>query len=159
TLKGDFEYPHLIVPVDSAHPEKPYGTSYFGQVSSSISSIFNFDIPVSYTGKSCSLIFFLPPKGSLETSDYNLTGPGAIGISALNYPANDTTTYNNKPSALTDLGEGTFQQNKTYTFATFSCPAGSTIGFELSGKGDTSFTWFQDYNPQPIGLYITVCKK
>ncbi|PMD16270.1 hypothetical protein NA56DRAFT_753356 [Hyaloscypha hepaticicola] len=38
-LNGAYEYPHLIVPIDSSNPEKAVGTSYFGKVSSSISSI------------------------------------------------------------------------------------------------------------------------
>merc|ERR1711939_444695 len=49
-LDGEYQYPHLIVPVSSENKDKAYGTSYNGTISPSVSSIFNFDLPYSYEG-------------------------------------------------------------------------------------------------------------
>merc|ERR1711939_1282273 len=65
--EGSYETPHLIVPVNKGSPDESYGTSYFGQVNSTTSSIFNFDIPSSYEGKTCSVVFLFPKKEDLET--------------------------------------------------------------------------------------------
>merc|ERR1712072_976022 len=51
--EGSYETPHLIVPVNKDSPDESYGTSYFGQVNSTTSSIFNFDVPYDYEGKTC----------------------------------------------------------------------------------------------------------
>jgi hypothetical protein len=59
-LNGIFQSPHLIIPIDSSNPNRGPGTSYFGEVTPTISSIFNFDIPASDTGKACSLVFLFP---------------------------------------------------------------------------------------------------
>merc|ERR1712157_625938 len=53
-LDGEYQYPHLIVPVSSENKDKAYGTSYNGTISPSVSSIFNFDLPYSYEGQTCS---------------------------------------------------------------------------------------------------------
>ena len=39
----------------------------------------------------------------------------------------------------------------------FPCPAGTAVSFELKASGDTHLKYFQDWNPSPIGLYITKC--
>ena len=43
--------------------------------------------------------------------------------------------------------------------ASFDCPAGEEVSFKIAaaGGGDdaTSLRFFQDYNPCPIGLFIT----
>ena len=44
-----------------------------------------------------------------------------------------------------------------YTIASFPCPAGQTVSYEVKAVGDTYLRDFQDYNPSPIGVYITKC--
>ncbi|KAG9666571.1 hypothetical protein KCU85_g4123, partial [Aureobasidium melanogenum] len=156
-LSGDYQYPHLIIPVDSKQPDKAFGTQYNGTVSSSVSSLFNFDIPSSDSGKTCSLVFLFPKQADLETSSFDFTGAGDIDFAMLKGPASSSTTYNNKPGVATDYGVTKVAPGNSYTIATFACPANSAIGFSLSASDDTQLSFFQDYNPSPIGLYITVC--
>lgn len=78
-----YQYPHLIVPVSSASPDTAYGTGYNGIVNSTVSTIFNFDIPSSYSGKTCSLVFLFPLQSQLETSSYTFSGNGAIDFKQL----------------------------------------------------------------------------
>ncbi|KAG5939974.1 hypothetical protein E4U60_000701 [Claviceps pazoutovae] len=96
-LDGAYEFPHLIIPVDKSNPDKVYGTSFFGEVTPSRSSIFNFDIPVRDRDKTCTLIFLFPDQSQLETSSYTLYGDGKIHALALDRFANTSTTWNNKP--------------------------------------------------------------
>ncbi|KAG5924690.1 hypothetical protein E4U61_007365 [Claviceps capensis] len=67
-LDGAYEFPHLIIPVDKSNPDKAYGTSFFGEVTPSRSSISNFDIPVSDRNKTYTLILLFPNQSQLETS-------------------------------------------------------------------------------------------
>ena len=173
---GSYEFPHLIVPVNSSSPDTASGTSYFGTVSPSVSSIFNFDVPSSDSGKTCSLVFLFPKKEDLETSDYSFSGDGKIDIAKLSKPASESTTSSNMPSVSQDLGQITISPGNSYVVSTFSCPAGETVAYEMKDAGDTNLHFFQDYNPSPyvfprrvevsehlltcdfsLGLYITTC--
>ncbi|KAJ5171709.1 hypothetical protein N7492_004302 [Penicillium capsulatum] len=146
---GNYEYPHLIVPVNSTSPDTAFGSGYFGTVSPSISSIFNFDIPSSDAGKTCSLVFLFPKKSDLETSSYEFSGNGKIDISKLSKAATDKTTRNNMPSVSQDLGQITISPGNSYLVSTFSCPAGEAVAYEMKDAGDTNLHFFQDYNPSP----------
>ncbi|CAN9284165.1 unnamed protein product [Alternaria alternata] len=156
-LNGNYQYPHLIVPVDSEHPDKAYGTSYNGTISAHICTIFNFDIPASYAGKTCSAMFMLPKKEDLETSDYTISGQGECTVSKLKGNANTQTTWNNAPAKAGDLASVQLSPGNTYTVESGDCEAGKTVSYEICGSGDFSINYFQDYNPSPIGMYIRQC--
>lgn len=148
-LSGNYEYPHLIVPIDSSHPNKAEGTSYFGRVTDTISTIFDFDIPSEDSGKTCSLIFLFPKQEDLETSSFTFHGDGKIDVSKLQSPATEKTTFNNAPGVAQDYGTTTVAPGNSYLIATFDCPANQRVGFEVSNAGSTDFRFFQDYNPSP----------
>ncbi|KAL9028591.1 MAG: hypothetical protein Q9196_003064 [Gyalolechia fulgens] len=157
-LSGDFEFPHLIVPVDQSHPDTAANTGFNGHFSPTISTIFNFDLPSSLEGRTCSLVFLFPQRESLQTSNYTLSGTGGINVTRLLAPADSATTYNNQPAvnvtvgAIPDLQAGT-----SYTLGTGGCFVGTRIGYKVSATGSLDLNYFQDYHPAPIGLYITVC--
>jgi hypothetical protein len=69
-IRGDYEFPHLIVPVDKQYPDKAYGNKLNGTFSDNICSIFNFDIHPRFAGKTCTLVFLFPDQKDLETSAY-----------------------------------------------------------------------------------------
>ncbi|KAI9727356.1 MAG: hypothetical protein M1828_006976 [Chrysothrix sp. TS-e1954] len=157
-LSGAYEYPHLIVPISSVQADRAYGTSYNGTVSQTESSLFNFDIPQSDEGKTCSLVFLLPTKDELETSSFALTGYGGLDVKGLSKPATESTTYNSCPSKTGEVGSvKDVTPGNSYVIGSFECPAGKAVGYEVSSTGSLSLDYFQDYNPSPIGLYITVC--
>ena len=156
-LSGDYQYPHLIVPVSSEHPDKSYGTSYNGKMSESMSSVFNFDIPKSYEGQTCSVVFLFPEKSDLETSDYTFNGKGSLSVDHLSSPASKGTTWNSVPSMESHAGSFSPQPGNSYVVATGDCMAGTTQSYELSASGGLDLEYFQDYNPSPIGMYITTC--
>jgi glucan endo-1,3-beta-D-glucosidase len=160
-LSGQFEYPHLIVPIDKSQPDTAKGTSYNGSFSSTVSSIYNFDIPASDAGKTCSLVFLLPTQSQLTTSSFTLTGTGGMTVSRLQSPATQQTTYNTCPGVAKDsLLPRTIDSvtpGNEYVIASGSCFAGQTIAWEISATGSLSLDYFQKYGPAPIGLYVTVC--
>jgi hypothetical protein len=154
---GKFEFPHLIIPVDSNSPNTASGTSFNGKVTSTVSSIFNFDIPQSDSGKTCSLVFLFPEQADLETSSFTFNGDGRVDFAELSSPASSSTTFNNAPSVMKDLGEFTLSPGNSHVVSTFSCPAGQAVAFEMKNAGSTSLDFFEDFNPSPLGLFITVC--
>ncbi|NRJ85582.1 hypothetical protein F3A95_23905, partial [Salmonella enterica subsp. enterica serovar Typhi] len=104
SLSGTHEFPHLIVPVDKNSPTTAGGTSYNGTFSSTVSSVFVFDIPASDSGKTCSLVFLLPSQGDLVTSAFTLSGSGSLNFARLVGPATEQTSYSNVPAVAKDLG-------------------------------------------------------
>ncbi|KAJ5128891.1 hypothetical protein N7526_007057 [Penicillium atrosanguineum] len=154
---GNYQYPHLIIPVDSSSPDTAAGTSYNGTVSSTISTIFNFDIPSSYSDKTCSLVFLFPKKADLETSSYSFSGDGKIDVSKLSSVATESTDYSNAPSVAQDLGDITISPGNSYVLSTFACPSGEAIAYEMKNAGSTNLNFFEDWNPSPLGLFITTC--
>lgn len=157
-LNGAYEYPHLIVPVDKSQPTKQGGTSYNGTISSTVSSLFNFDIPNSDTGKTCTVIFLLPTQDKLTTSAFSLSGSGGLDVALLSSPATEQTSYNTVPSVEKDYsGPSSVTPGNAYVIQTGACPSGKRIGLKVSATGTLNLNYFQDYNPSPIGLYVTVC--
>ncbi|PMD33984.1 hypothetical protein L207DRAFT_571397 [Hyaloscypha variabilis F] len=157
STSGNYQYPHLIIPISSSTPSTAAGTSYFGTISPNTSTIFNFDIPSSYSGQTCNLIFLLPLLSELETSSYTFSGSGTVDFAELSAVATEATTWDNAPSVEKDLGEFTLSEGSSTLVESFACPAGETVSFEMSAVGDTDLYFFQDWNPSPLGLYITVC--
>lgn len=156
-LTGSYQYPHLIVPVNSKQPDKAYGTSYNGTITPDECTIFNFDIPASYSGKQCSVTFLFPEQSQLQTSAYDFNGSGELVFSSLSKPANQQTTWNNAPSKKSELGSVAIKPGNSYTVSTGACAAGTTQSIEVCSAGGLSLSFFEDYNPSPLGLYITSC--
>ncbi|UPX16890.1 uncharacterized protein EKO05_0007272 [Ascochyta rabiei] len=156
-LNGAYQYPHLIIPVDSQQPSKAFGTSYNGKVDSHTCSIFNFDIPTSYSGKTCSVLFLFPEQKDLETSSFTVSGSGKVDFTKLKSPASQQTTYANQPGKESDLASMSVAPGNSYAITSGDCAAGQTVSYEICSSGDFSLDYFQDYNPSPIGLYVRQC--
>lgn len=154
---SSFEFPHLIVPVDSSKPNTAYGTQYNGNITPQISTIFNFDVRPAFAGKKCSLVFLLPTNPPSDTSSYTFSGSGNLHFYKNSGLATQQTTYNGRPGVAQDYGITMVTPGHSYTIATFDCPAGQAVAFEISSGDNTCLNWFQDYNPNAVGLYITAC--
>lgn len=156
-LDGEYSAPHLIVPVDSSKPDSAPGTSYNGTISESKTTLYNFDIPQSYESKTCSLVFLFPKQEDLETSAFTFSGDGKIDFAKLQSTVKESTSYSNMPSVEKDYGVTTVSPGNSYTISTFECPAGESVAYEMKNAGSTYLDFFEDYNPSPLGLYITTC--
>ncbi|KAL1643095.1 hypothetical protein SLS58_005064 [Diplodia intermedia] len=151
-LTGDWEFPHLIVPVDASKPDFAPGTSLFGTVSKTVKTYFNFDIPSKYVGKSCAVVFMLPQQSQLETSSFELKGSGHV-FGGWTKEVSKETTFNTAPEGLKSKVSGTLRPGQSYVFGRTQCKPG-VMTFVMEGASDTYFKWFQDFNPCPIGLYL-----
>ena len=158
SLSGTHEFPHLIVPVNKDSPTTAGDTSYNGTFSSTVSSIFNFDIPESDSGKTCSLVFLLPTQSELSTSAFSLSGIGGLDVAQLKTPATEQTSYSTISAVESDLGGPTsVTPGNEYIISSGSCAAGQTVSYEVSATGSLALNYFQDSNAAAIGFYITVC--
>ncbi|CAD0090906.1 unnamed protein product [Aureobasidium vineae] len=146
--------PRLIVPVNGNSPDKAYGTQYNAYVGNGNSTIFSFDIPQSYEGKQCEVIFTFPTQSQLETSFVSESGNGGIDFKQLKNAADEKTTFNNQPAVGKDFGEKGVSTGNAYSITTGDCAVGQTISYELTATGDYQASWFQDWNPCPIGLWV-----
>jgi hypothetical protein len=157
-IKGPYEYPHYIVPVDKSWPNKAYGTKLNGTFSDRICTIFNFDIHPRFAGKTCSLAFLFPQQKHLETSAYTFEAWGdkaGLQFYKLETPATWDTTWNTVgPKEL--LAEGAIYPDLAIGSYTHKCPAGKTESIMVCGK-DVYLNYFQDFNPSPIGMYMRTC--
>ena len=157
-INGAYQYPHLIIPVDANNPDKAYGTQYNGTLNSKVSTIFNFDIPASYAGKTCSTVFLFPQLDQLETSSYSFNDKGGFTIAVLNGVADESTTYANAPAVAKQIGSvDSLQRGSSHTLSQDACPAGARVSFEVTATGGLDLSWFNDYNPSPLGLYVRAC--
>ncbi|KAF2722486.1 hypothetical protein K431DRAFT_211176, partial [Polychaeton citri CBS 116435] len=157
TLIGAYQTPHLIVPVSSSQPDHAYGTQYNATVNSGTSTIFNFDIPQDYHGRTCSIIFLLPEQSQLETSAYDFSGTGSLTFQELSVPADQQTTYNSLPSSRRQLNSIPIQSGNSYVVTSESCQAGQTESILVGSQGGLKLSFFQDWNPAALGLFITSC--
>ncbi|GAB7354853.1 hypothetical protein MBLNU459_g5229t1 [Dothideomycetes sp. NU459] len=157
SLSGAYQTPHLIVPVNQSAPSTAYGTQYNGIISPSCSSIFNFDIPASYAGHTCTLIFLFPTQAQLQTSSFTMSGSGGLTFTQLTSPASSSTTWNNMPASGAQLAKIAAAPGNSYVVSTGSCAAGTTLAVEVSAYGSYALNFFEDYNPSPIGLFLTSC--
>ncbi|KAF2165697.1 hypothetical protein M409DRAFT_23987 [Zasmidium cellare ATCC 36951] len=157
SLTGAYQTPHLIVPVSSSQPDKSYGTQYNATIKSDECTVFNFDIPQSYSGKSCSTVFLFPEQSQLETSSYTFSGSGNLVFSELSKAASQDVTWKSLPSKKSQLGSVGVSPGNSYAISTESCAAGTTQSIEVCGTGDLSLEFFEDWNPSPIGVFITSC--
>lgn len=140
------------MPIDSSSPGTAGGTQFKAEVTSTISTIFNFDIPASDAGKTCTLVFHFPEQKDLQTYSFTFSGDGNVYFAELSSPATQTTTFNNAPSVKTDFGVTTIAPGNSYVISTFACTSGGAVAFELKEAGTTDFTFFEDYNPSPYVL-------
>lgn len=163
---GTFQYPHLIVPTSSDAPAHAFGNSNTAHISPSNTTLFNFDIPPSYSGSVCSLLFLFPYGTQLDPSagGYTFSGieeeeeeHGGLDFALLSSFANSGTTYATTPTVQHDYGMTEILPGNNYTIATYPCQGGQTVGYSVSSKGGVELDYFQDYAPSAIGLYVVPC--
>ncbi|KAK2741227.1 hypothetical protein FQN57_005689 [Myotisia sp. PD_48] len=151
-INGDHEFPHLIIPINSSAPDSAPGTSYLGEASSTISSLFNFDIGPQKNLDRCTLIFLMPNKEEWPLDRYIFQGDGLVSFGRLERPADKDTTFRNAPRVSVELARPTLAVGTNYRITSFPCPLGERIGFKLSSLGSTHIRFFQNARPPSFSL-------
>ena len=160
-VPDEFEYPHVAIPISSVNTDQTYPNTYGPYVTAGdFEMIFNFDIPDSRKGQKCVFQFFLPNHTQLTTSSFELDGDYGgylFSLSVLGAGAVEgNTTFNNQPLAGNPHGFPRIiyvEPGRAWDLGTTICVPGR-IAVTMS-SGNSSLKWFQDYNPCPIGLYIS----
>ncbi|KAJ1324435.1 Ubiquitin 3 binding protein [Microdochium nivale] len=168
-LEGQSESPHLMVPIDSAHPDQSYGPSFYGQISPNASTFYNFDVPAADAGKTCTLFFEFPRADSTSTG-YMWSGTGKLTFEQMGGPAMSNTTFNSRPDVFMEIASLDLEPGNKYVINTFPCPAGDRVTFQIrekrppgvSGGGpqngaETCLYYLQEHKPVPMGLFISKC--
>lgn len=151
------QVPHMIVPVNKNSPSTSYGEQYSPSINQDNSTVFTFDYPTSYAGKTCSLVFLWPRQDQLETSSFTTSGTGDLIFYELHDTANSATNYANAIPANYIGGIKNPTPGNSYIVTTTYCKSGESDSIKVGATGDLSLSYFQDYNPSPIGLYVTSC--
>ena len=99
-----------------------------------------FDIPQADAGKTCNTYFTLPNKSDLVTTSYTLTGAGAISVMKAGKVVSTFT-----PVA-----------GNAYLIESGKCAAGQSVTYTFSTTDSVSYNGFNDYNPCPLGAFVTV---
>lgn len=163
-LQPDFLFPHLIVPISAKNPNTKYGTVFSPIFTpNDFCTIFNFDVPVSAAGKNCTLEFLFPTQSELQTSSFTIDGPGDFIFTGYAPGSGATldTTFNNQPAPgpFPPFPPLVLKPGNAYIIDVGPCVIVDNAPTVVSGKtctSDTYFTYFQDFNPCPIGLYVGV---
>jgi hypothetical protein len=160
-VAGAFDFPHLAIPISQKNPDETYSNTFTPYVTAGdMEMIFNFDIPLSRKGQHCVFEFFLPDQSQLTTSSFQLDGvPGEyfFSLSVLGGGAVEgNTTYHSQPLQANPFGLPKIiyvQPGRAWELGSTICVPGA-IAMTMSSS-NSSLVWFQDYNPCPIGLYIS----
>ncbi|KAI5922922.1 GPI anchored cell wall protein [Camillea tinctor] len=159
--EGQYEFPHYMTQVSKSEPNLAFGPQYNGIFTpNDVSTVFSFDIPESRANDTCTLQFIFPRQEQLKTSSYAYEGTGTFVFTGYN-PGNcpgPQTTYNNQP------GNGPFPQfppihmepGYAYTIDVGPCSVGAgTCVAGMTSTNDTYFSYFQDKDSCPIGIYTS----
>ncbi|CCG80654.1 Putative uncharacterized protein [Taphrina deformans PYCC 5710] len=155
---GSKNYPRVITPVSSKYPNTVYGPQYFPSIGGGNSTIFTFDYQ---TAGTCTLEFKFPTMAQIValkgTTSYTISSSAiAVTLYQLASVASPNADYANKP-ARGAAYSATLVPGQNSTITSFSCPVGTSVSYELVATDANSLSWFEDYNPPPLGLLALMC--
>ncbi|KAH6642565.1 glycoside hydrolase superfamily [Boeremia exigua] len=152
-----FESPSLIVPIDKTDPSKVVSNGYVAQLSLSMSTVFVFDIRPEHQGKTCNLVFHVPPAFSWpDMSPFKIRSPGGIIVSGVNQQVVSAQISANDIGSLGMVGWVPFvQPANQYEIASVPCAAGQRVAYQAESAGGLAMDFFQMTTP-PLGLFVSV---
>lgn len=156
-LRGPFEAPSLIVPVDKADPSKVVGNGYVAQLSSTMSTVFVFDVRPENQGKTCNLAFHMPPAFPWpDMSPVKIKSPGGIIVSSVGQQAASADISANNVGSSSVVGwVPSIQSANQYHIASVPCAAGQRVAYQIESTGGLAMDFFQMTVP-PLGLFMSV---
>lgn len=156
-LQGPFEAPNLIVPVDKSDPSKIIGNGYVAQLSPTLATVFVYDVRAEYQGKTCNLAFHMPPAFPWpDMSPVKIRSPGGIIVSSVGQQAAsaDISASNVVSSGVVGWIPSVSPSNQ-YDLASFPCPAGQRVAYQVESTGGLAMDFFQMTMP-PLGMFMSV---
>ena len=151
-----FELPHLIIPIDKSSPNKIIGNGFRAQLSPTISTVFVYDVSPAYAGKTCTLVFYLPPPFKYQDlAPVQIRASGGISVARLSNPVSANSNANNIGNSSPVGSVSSVQLGNQYTIASALCQAGQTLAYEVDSLSGLTMDWFQMTYP-PLGLFTLV---
>lgn len=154
-LRGSFEAPHLIIPIDQANPANIVGNGFTAQLSPTISTVFVFDVRSEHQGKLCNLVFFMPPPFPVdEWAPVKIRTPGGIAVARLDNTVTTPQISANSVGSSTPVGTvSSIQSANQYTISSMPCEAGQRTAYQVDSVGGLTMDFFQMTSP-PLGLFM-----
>jgi glucan endo-1,3-beta-D-glucosidase len=156
-LQGPFEAPDLIVPVDMSDPSKVIGNGYIAQLSPTLATVFVFDVRPENQGKTCNLVFHMPPASPWpDMSPVKIRSAGGIIVSSVGQQAAsaDISASNVVSSGVVGWIPSISPSNQ-YDLVSFPCPARQRVAYQAESTGGLAMDFFQMTMP-PLGLFMSV---
>ncbi|KAI0389480.1 GPI anchored cell wall protein [Xylariaceae sp. FL0594] len=158
---GEYEFPHYITQISSRFPSRVYGPSYTTVFTpNDISAIFSFDVPADRSEYNCTLEFLFPLQSQLRTSSFEYSGAGTFFFQGYNPGScpGPQTSFANQPAtgAFPPFPPIHMEPGHAYTIDVGPCTfsAGTCVA-GVTSTNDTYFSFFQDTDICPIGIYTT----
>jgi hypothetical protein len=85
-------------------------------------------------------VFLSPEQFQFETSSYSFSGNGGFNFARLSTVASQATTYASQGGVKTDFGDKTVTPRSSTVVASFVCPAGQTVSYEISSVSGSSLS-------------------
>ncbi|KAI1264322.1 GPI anchored cell wall protein [Xylariaceae sp. FL1019] len=159
--EGQYEFPHYITQISKKQPDKAFGPRYNALFTpNDVSTVFSFDVPASRADANCTLEFLFPRKSQLQTSSFHYKGAGTFSFTGYDPGScpGPMTTYNNQPAPgpFPAFPPIHMEPGFAYTIDVGPCSigAGSCVA-GVTSTNDTHFSFFQDRDECPIGIYTT----
>lgn len=152
-INGDYQVPRLIVPIDLVVPDRVIGNSYSADISPSKSTLFNFYIPLTYTGKACALSFYIPPDDPDVWTPYEIYALGGASVHQLYLRVNENTTAQNVGGEAIAGIVPEIRAGMRHVIWDGPCPLGQELGYRVDSVGGLDMRFFQLEKP-PLGLFI-----
>jgi glucan endo-1,3-beta-D-glucosidase len=154
-LRGAFEAPHLIVPIDKANPTRVVENSYITKLSLAFSTVFVFDVRPEYQGKLCRLVFFMPPAFQFQDlAPVIMRLSGGISVSRLRDGVAVSDINANDVGISVHLGVvSSLQPGNQYAVVSMPCEAGQRVAYQVDSVGGLNMDFFQTISPA-LGLFM-----
>jgi glucan endo-1,3-beta-D-glucosidase len=154
-LRGSFEAPHLIVPIDKADPSKVVGNGYSVLLSPTVSTVFVYDVRPEFQDKVCNLVFFMPPAAPFDDlSPAKIRSPGGIIVSRLNGRVASPDVSANNVGSSTPVGTvSSIRPDNQYAMSSMPCEGGQRVAYQIDSTGGLAMDFFQMTSP-PLGLFM-----
>jgi glucan endo-1,3-beta-D-glucosidase len=154
-LRGSFEAPHLVVPIDKANPTTIVGNGYTAQLSPTLSTVFVFDVGPEHQGKLCNLVFYMPSALPFaDLAPVKIRSPGGISVSRLSSSVATPEISANSVGGATPVGAvPSIQFANQYAVTSMPCEAGQRVAYKVDSTGGLVMDFFQMTSP-PLGLFM-----
>ena len=146
--------PQLIVPVDKSQPTAVIGKQFIGRLDLLHSTLFNFNVPADYAGRTCRLTFFIPSPSAEWWQPVQYKTSGGIAVSQLDQLATETTSFSTVGASRPVGSVGLLAKGTANPIASFPCPEGTQVGYIVDGIGGLDLQFFEIIIPA-LGLFMT----